>query len=199
MDFDGCVSACGMQSRPGAGGSTGLEPPRRSAGGWWNCAGLGIWTPCSKPPPERCNGPPGAGGGDGAGPDCQRGLTVSQDVENMELIKLVAYDPAGTKTAGFCQGVGADFTVINRGPGDAGAGAGGQQQVHRHRHGAGALRPGPAGRIRLRDSTNDLPMFRSVGTAVAMGGSPAALCQAADYVTARCWRGALPRALAGAA
>ena len=45
------------------------------------------------------------------------------------------------------------------------------------------------------DSTNDLPMFRSVGTAVAMGGSPAALCQAADYVTGTVLAGGIAQGL----
>lgn len=196
MDFDGCVSACGMQVQAGGRrlhwtGATQAQCRRMVE----LCRAWDMDTMFETPTGAVHMGPLGQEAETELARIAQRGLTVSQDVENMELIKLVAYDPAGTKTAGFCQGVGDGFTVIHRGRGmlelvPAGNSKSTGIAMVLERFGLDRQDAYAFG-----DSTNDLPMFRSVGTAVAMGGSPAALCQAADYVTGTVLAGGIAQGL----
>lgn len=114
-----------------------------------------------------------------------RGLTVTTDpdAEDFYFLKFVSYDKPGTDVEGYMAGLSAYFSVIDRGAGMremvplGNTKSTGMALIMDH---FGLTR---ADAYAFGDSTNDTPMFRAVGTSVAMGGSDPRLAAIADCVT----------------
>lgn len=114
-----------------------------------------------------------------------RGLTVTEEngVEPIFFHKLVTYDRPDSDPERFVREISRDFDVIDRGSGmkemvpKGNSKSTGMARILAH---FGLTREDA---VAFGDSTNDLPMFACVKTAVAIGGGDPRLLAKADLVT----------------
>lgn len=114
-----------------------------------------------------------------------KGIPVTMDPDGPDFVfeKLVVYDLGHANMARFRAEAGRDFTLIDRGGGMTEAVLlGNSKSTGIHRILAHYDLPKEAA-YAFGDSNNDLPMFRCVGTPIAMGSSPQPVQAAASYTT----------------
>lgn len=115
----------------------------------------------------------------------KRGLTISTDPDrpDFRFEKFITFDLGGGDMERFTREASRDFSLIDRGAGMTEAVLRGNSKST----GIGILLEhfglSSQDAYAFGDSTNDLPMFRCVGTPIAMGGSPEVLLREAAFET----------------
>lgn len=115
----------------------------------------------------------------------QRGLTVTRnpDTPDFSFEKFITYDLGQADMERFRREASADFELIDRGGGMTEAVLKGNTKSTGIQMVLQYFGLGREDAFAFGDSTNDLPMFRCVGTPIAMGRSAPALAREAAYIT----------------
>lgn len=115
-----------------------------------------------------------------------RGLTVTTDPdsEDFYFLKFVSHDKPTSNIPAYLEGLAPYFSVIDRGRGMKEMVPLGNSKSTGIARILAEFGMEKADAIAFGDSTNDTPMFESVGTSVAMGGSDPRLLAIADHETA---------------
>lgn len=188
LDWDGCVSGCGLQVRSG---NTLIYDAKPTIS---QCARLrALVRKCSLAVfYETEQGlildgdrPLGADGALEVERLRQRGMEIADDPDTPDFAfqKFVAYDLGSCDRAGFWEEASHDFQLIDRGKGMIEGVLRGNSKSTGIRRLLTHCRMTAADACAFGDSPNDLSMFQCVARPVAMGGSPEALTEAAVFTT----------------
>lgn len=200
ITWDGCVSGCGMQVHgEGRVLHRALPTPeqcRRMRDLVRQC-GLDVFFEYEDGlvlDGTRPWGPQVAHEADSLG---KRGLTIALDPDrpDFHFEKFITFDLGGGDMERFAREASRDFTLIDRGQRMTEAVLKGNSKST----GIGILLKyfglSREDAYAFGDSTNDLPMFRCVGTPIAMGGSPEVLLREATFETSEVLNGGIQRGL----
>ena len=114
-----------------------------------------------------------------------RGFCVDENIDekNFCFEKFCVFTNPNSNFSDFCSWVSSYFSIIDRGNDLYELVLRGCSKETGIQFVANYFEISTGDCLAIGDSTNDLPMFRSVGHSIAMGNAPASVKEAAEYVT----------------